>query len=219
VIKQILVTLSLLCFSVACHAGGWYGSGFFINDEGYIATAGHVVQNSKQLLVDYKGKLYKADIVATDYVNDTAIIHIQVQNNAFFPMAKEIHQGETIYVMGYPLPEELGIDLKISQGTILFVGDQIEMSASTCAGNSGGAVVNDSNQVVGILVSGVPMFHQGRCSWLTQSENNKHLIRLADKHGVRIIVSDFRTGSQTRDETGKQAAKDKSVVIIYGSDE
>jgi len=78
-----VISLVLSLFSIASEAAAYQGSGFFIDHNGDIATAGHMVEGKNaQWLVMYEGRVYKAKLIAKSDKSDVAIIHIDVNNTS-----------------------------------------------------------------------------------------------------------------------------------------
>ena len=90
----------------------WSGSGFALGN-GYLVTNYHVVEDAK--IINIKGirgefnNEYSAEVVATDKVNDIAILRINDSSFSGFGTipygvsSKMADVGESIFVLGYPL--------------------------------------------------------------------------------------------------------------------
>lgn len=144
----------------------WSGTGFALNN-GYVVTNYHVVEDAKS--IDISGinedfsVSYKASVVATDKVNDLAIVKISDSRfNGFgaLPYAVETQMaevGDDVFVLGYPLTQTMGDEIKLTNGIISsrtgFQGDAslYQMSAPIQPGNSGGPMFNSKGNVVGVV--------------------------------------------------------------------
>jgi len=98
------------------------GSGFFINDQGFIATNKHVLSDSGNAEIKTSsGNIYKINrIVATDVVGDLVIASTETPANEIFPVAltSSIPDiGEQVIVIGNPLGFE-GLEQTVSDGII-----------------------------------------------------------------------------------------------------
>lgn len=149
----------------------WTGTGFAIGN-GYIVTNNHVVGEAKTISVKgVKGDMntgYTTEVVATDKVNDIAILRISDSRFAGFgtiPYAIQQRMadvGEDVFVLGYPLTEALGNEIKLTNGIISsrtgYQGDisTYQISAPVQPGNSGGPMFDNKGNVIGIVVAGVP---------------------------------------------------------------
>lgn len=149
----------------------WTGTGFAIGN-GYIVTNNHVVGNAKTISVKgVKGDMntsYSAEVVATDNVNDIAILRIcDSQFTGFGTIPYAVQQrmadvGEDVFVLGYPLTQALGNEIKLTNGIVSsrtgYQGNvsTYQMSAPVQPGNSGGPMFDNKGNVIGIVVAGVP---------------------------------------------------------------
>ena len=149
----------------------WSGTGFALNN-GYIVTNAHVVDKAKSILVHgVNGNMsigLTAEVVAIDKTSDLAIIHIT--DNAFtgfgeIPYAinnQMAEVGEDVWVLGYPLTQVLGNEIKLTDGIISsrsgYQGDvsTYQISAPLQPGNSGGPLFDSQGNVVGIVNAGIP---------------------------------------------------------------
>ncbi|MEP1553989.1 MAG: serine protease [Paraglaciecola sp.] len=139
------------------------GSGFQIDLEGNIVTNYHVVSeyvyNPDKFRIEYmandgsEGQLQLVDI---DVVNDLALVRkLQLADEAAFPIASSLpEQGSDIYSLGNP--HDLG--MIVVPGT--FNGlkknsfyQRIHFTGSINPGMSGGPVVNDLGEVMGVNVA------------------------------------------------------------------
>lgn len=139
-----------------------YGSGFFVDDTGYLLTNAHVVRHcgdTRLRLAD--GRTEPALIVAGDEDNDLALLKIRGRNPDFakFRGAPPIRLGESVVVFGYPLSGYLSKSGNLSTGLVASLagaGDneaEMQISAPIQSGNSGGPVVDQSGHVVGVVVA------------------------------------------------------------------
>lgn len=149
----------------------WSGTGWSMGN-GYIVTNNHVVENARTINVKgVNGDLnngYRAKVVATDKVNDIAVLRItdsRFSGNGSIPYSVSSRMadvGEDVFVLGYPLTQALGNEIKLTNGIISsrtgYQGDVAcyQMSAPIQPGNSGGPMFDNKGNVIGIVVAGVP---------------------------------------------------------------
>lgn len=149
---------------------GWSGSGFALT-QGHIVTNYHVVENAKTILVKgIKGDFateYRASVVATDKVNDIAIIKISDDRfKGFGATPYKIKRamsdvGESVWALGYPMVGVMGDEVKFTDGKISArTGIQGDMSVYQISvpiqpGNSGGPLFDNNGNIVGITSSGL----------------------------------------------------------------
>ncbi|MBS1165343.1 MAG: trypsin-like peptidase protein [Proteobacteria bacterium] len=138
------------------------GTGFFVNGDGYLLTNAHVVDGCQDAFVRRgSADITPAAIIAREKTNDLALLKIDGKTAAFgkFRGTPQIRLGDTIVVFGYPLTGYLSSSGNLGTGLVSSLagsGDdvtQMQISAPVQSGNSGGAVVDQSGHVVGIVVA------------------------------------------------------------------
>jgi len=137
------------------------GSGWIIDEVGYIVTNNHVIEGAKSIMVTLAdGRTFPASIVGTDALSDLAVLKVDARNlvKADRGVSSSVRVGEWVLAVGNPLG--LGISAKegivgrvavsipVSSGQTL--DDLIETSAAINPGNSGGPLVNMRGEVIGI---------------------------------------------------------------------
>lgn len=146
----------------------WSGTGFALN-EGCIVTNYHVVENATSIVVigikGDSGIEYEATVIATDKINDIAVLRITDRRfTGFGTIPYKVKTatadvGEDVFVLGYPLTLTMGDELKLTTGVISsktgFQGDvsQYQISAPVQPGNSGGPLFDGKGNLIGIVSS------------------------------------------------------------------
>lgn len=144
----------------------WSGTGFAIAD-GYLVTNYHVINGAKTITIKgVNGELkesYKGYVVASDREHDLAIIKIVDKKFERFDdipycIGKSVPEvGDDIFVLGYPMVNTMGKDVKLTDGIISassgFKGDQsmYQITAAVQPGNSGGPLFDNNGNVIGIV--------------------------------------------------------------------
>lgn len=136
------------------------GSGFFIDPQGYLLTAQHVVDKAKSLEVRLaNGERLPARLIAADSQIDLAIL--KVQSDKELPIlslanSDTIRIGDLAVVLGYPFGRESSMNL----GIISRAGrtypdsagfDFIQTDAGAYSGGSGGPLLNSNGNVIGMI--------------------------------------------------------------------
>lgn len=134
------------------------GSGFFIND-GYLVTNNHVIDGSKFVKVRLiTGREVVGEVVATNAHRDVALIKTEVIGLKGLPVRKtEAVIGAQVFVVGSPLgPDNEGTVTSGIISTYRFENEQrvIQSDAAVSVGNSGGPMMDDTGNVLGITVYG-----------------------------------------------------------------
>lgn len=138
-----------------------YGSGFFISETGLFLTNYHVIENAKQIVLQLQdGKAMCAMVLACDPLRDIAVLaptqETRVKSWLSFSNFENPTVGRRIRVLGYPLPK-LFKGAKFSTGVISrntgFHSDttRMEISAPIQPGSSGSPILNENNEVIGIV--------------------------------------------------------------------
>ncbi|MEX0661981.1 MAG: trypsin-like peptidase domain-containing protein [Balneolaceae bacterium] len=140
------------------------GSGVLISSDGYILTNNHVVEHAVRdgITVTLQDKrTYEARIVGRDPSTDLAVIKVDEQNLPQLTVgnSNQIQVGEWVLAVGNPLRLQstvtagivsaLGRDVQIIDD-ILRIESFIQTDAAINRGNSGGALVNTSGELIGI---------------------------------------------------------------------
>ncbi|MBI5476852.1 MAG: tetratricopeptide repeat protein [Ignavibacteriales bacterium] len=132
------------------------GSGVVLNDKGYVVTNYHVLSGCERLeILHGKEIIPYVDIIGIDVEKDILILKIKEKK---FPAVKigdtkTLKIGQRIYAIGSPM----GLENTISEGIISGLRSYeeinrnfIQITASISHGSSGGAVLNDKGELIGI---------------------------------------------------------------------
>jgi serine protease Do len=136
------------------------GSGFLLDNEGYIVTNNHVVEDADQIKVRLSDEAeYDATIIGRDPKTDLALIKIDAPSKDLKPLqlgdSDTIPVGSWVVAIGSPFGLEQTVTAGIvsAKGRIIGSGpydDFIQTDASINPGNSGGPLLNLKGEVVGI---------------------------------------------------------------------
>ncbi len=146
------------------------GSGFIWDQNGYIVTNNHVVENSQDIRVTFSdGAIVPATVVGTDPNSDLAVINVDRPSEALPPVtmapADNVKVGQLAIAIGNPfglqgsmtlgIISALGRSLPVdssstSQSSGYIIPGIIQTDAPINPGNSGGILVDDQGQVIGV---------------------------------------------------------------------
>ncbi|QUB48038.1 Do family serine endopeptidase [Prevotella sp. oral taxon 475] len=134
------------------------GSGVIISADGYIVTNNHVVEGADQLTVTLNdNREFSARIVGTDKNTDLALIKIDGRNLPTLPIgdSDKLKVGEWVLAVGNPFNFTSTVTAGIVSAKARSLGANgvesfIQTDAAINQGNSGGALVNTSGELVGI---------------------------------------------------------------------
>ena len=144
------------------------GTGFIVDENGYILTNSHVVDNgnSSQITVDlYDGSEYPGTVLWSDSSLDLAIVKIDAKNLQAVELgdSDDVQIGDYAVAIGNPLGRDF--ERSVTQGIISGLDRTItttdgestntmqgllQTDASINSGNSGGPLINSSGEVIGI---------------------------------------------------------------------
>jgi serine protease Do len=134
------------------------GSGFIINQNGYIVTNNHVVDGATQVQVKLSdGRELPAKVVGRDAKTDIALLKVEASGLTVIPLgdSSASQVGEPVMAIGNPF----GLDQTVTTGIVSATGraigsgpydDFIQTDASINPGNSGGPLINARGQAIGI---------------------------------------------------------------------
>jgi len=143
------------------------GSGVIISEDGYIVTNNHVVAGADKVTVVMSDrKSYTGKVVAADPSYDLAVVKIDAKNLPFmlYGNSNDTKIGQWVLAIGYPLyldatvtagiisakSRALGLNRDKTGGTAMAVESFLQTDAAVNPGNSGGALINTSGQLIGI---------------------------------------------------------------------
>ena len=136
------------------------GTGFFVSRKGHIITNYHVIEGCDQNKLLFDGREIKADTLAIDKVNDLAILKASLRPKKVYPVATEdVTLLEDVIIAGYPLGKRVSSAIKTSKGSITALAgykdnfSEFQTDAALNQGNSGGPIINQKGNVVGVAVA------------------------------------------------------------------
>jgi len=150
------------------------GSGFFIDNQGYVITNYHVIASEvdpsyegySHLYIkrdDQEGEKIPAKVIGWDPQMDLALIKTEIRVPYSFSFApKGVYElGESIFAIGSPG----GLEKTLTTGTIsagerylLPMGKSLQVDVPINPGNSGGPLLNQKGQVIGVVFAGIEEF-------------------------------------------------------------
>ncbi len=150
------------------------GSGFIVNEGGYILTNEHVVHDAVKILVILPdGREFEATLINADFMSDVAVLKIEGENLPRVKLgnSEDILIGEDVLAIGNPFGNLLSDEYgrfplpSVSQGIVSAVNrnfraprddmdimyrNMIQTDAAINKGNSGGPLVNFDGEVIGV---------------------------------------------------------------------
>lgn len=139
------------------------GAGFVIDQDGHILTNAHVVEDARALtVVFHDGYEAPADLIGMDTRVDLAIIKVDAARHRLKPVtfgdSDALVVGESVVAIGSPH----GLDATLTRGIISGLNRRLEFDdgatmegaiqtdAMLASGNSGGPLLNQAGEVIGV---------------------------------------------------------------------
>ena len=137
------------------------GTGFFVDTDGYLVTACHVVEEAKSIVVITNNGRFDAKVVAKDNNSDFAILKAQgtMFSSLNIAPSSEVKMGDKVFTIGFPNIDVQGTEAKYTEGSISSLSGinnnfrHFQISVPVQSGNSGGPLMDSNGNVIGIIVS------------------------------------------------------------------
>ena len=136
------------------------GTGFFITDDGYFITNQHVASEGATVQLLTAVGLIAARVVKADKANDLSLLKAEGKFVALPVIASRgVRLGATVFTVGFPNTGLQGFSPKLAKGDIASLAGvrddarHFQISAPIQPGNSGGALVDERGNVVGVVVA------------------------------------------------------------------
>lgn len=134
------------------------GTGFFITEDGYLISNYHVVKDATKVRLLTSQGTVDAQIVQVDAADDLALLKTAGDFTALpIVSSRTATLGGTVATVGFPDPGLQGFYPKLAKGEIAALAGAaddpryFQISVPVQPGNSGGALVDEHGNVVGIV--------------------------------------------------------------------
>ena len=123
-------------------------------------TNNHVIEGCQHVKIHHNGKAIPATVVTYDPQNDLALLKGDFRPSTVLPLSNtrpELLQD--VYVAGYPFGRKISAAIKVTKGivsSLTGIGNnfsQIQTDAALQPGNSGGPILDDKGNVIGVAVA------------------------------------------------------------------
>jgi len=126
-----------------------------------VVTNHHVIAGGREFAVVFgRDRAAPATLITSDAANDVALLRLQGPVPAGLPLASSpVALGQRVFTIGFPHADLLGIEPKVTDGTISSVNGMqddprtLQISVPVQPGNSGGPLLNLRGEVVGVVTS------------------------------------------------------------------
>ena len=198
------------------------GTGFIIDNDGFILTNNHVVEGATKIEVGFfggePGEFYEAELIGRDQLSDSALIALIERPDRDLPVATfgdsdQMEPGDWVMAIGNPFnfahTVTVGVISAIGRPFPVAVGrnqDVLQTDAAINPGNSGGPLLNVRGEVVGINTAIV-----------SDRASNLGIGFAIPINVVRELLPQLRTGKVTRGRIGVQiTAVQREAVEAFG---
>jgi hypothetical protein len=186
------------------------GSGFAVSSIGHVITNYHVIEGCQNVKIHHNGKSIPATIVTFDPKSDLALLKGEFRPSSVFSLSKEKPELlQDVYVAGFPFGRKISTSVKVTKGIISSltgIGNDfsnIQIDAALQPGNSGGPIVNDKGNIVGVAVAKLDL-KQVLKKWGVVPENTNFGIKtsvvknILESKGVSLPLPNARSVSKSK---------------------
>ena len=193
------------------------GTGFFVTADGYVVTNAHVVEGFEDPKVVYgSAEPIAARVLARDVANDLALLKVEADSGHQATLRAGVRIGEEIAAFGYPLQGTLSTGGSFTVGHVSALAGikddsrHIQISAAIQPGNSGGPVVDQCGNVIGVVVAFIREHSKGAAQNVNFAININTLTAFLSSHGVSYST---RTSERTLPSV-ELAEKARSLAVL-----
>jgi S1-C subfamily serine protease len=132
--------------------GGGLCSGAFINEEGIVLTCAHCFaeHTHKIFIKTSSGEVINGVLLNLDPVRDLAAIYTGREDLPFFDLGSPVHIGQRVFAFGSPLGLQNSMSVGYVENVATVDKKLVIHSSFVNPGNSGGPLVNNRGELVGI---------------------------------------------------------------------
>ena len=204
------------------------GTGFFISADGFLVTNEHVVRDAAQIRLVTSAGFISVIVVKVDAANDLALLKAEGRFAAL-PIAasRGVKLGGAVATVGFPNIGLQGFAPKLAKGEIAALsgaGDDaryFQISVPVQPGNSGGALVDEHGNVVGV-VSAKLSAKAALAASGSLPENVNYAVKsgylltfLESMPEVAAKLREPRTAERKFEEIVKDAEQAAVLVLVY----
>ena len=195
------------------------GSGFVINEAGWIMTNGHVVDACTEVRVAGIGP---AQVIHVDEISDLALVFAgpTASGSMLSFRRAPARLAEPVIAVGYPYSDILTPSVRVTDGSVSALGGiagdrrYLQISAPLQPGNSGGPVIDMDGHVVGVASAILPDMEERPTQNVNFALDVQEALRFADGLGLRYDVSDAEDAGPARSIVDVVGEAVESVVYL-----
>lgn len=201
------------------------GSGFTINEDGWIFTNHHVIENSLGLYVVAFTDTDKPDtsaayVIWEDEDLDIAILKANDLKNPPLKISGDdkINQGDEVIIMGFPGSNLNDHEIKVTSGILSSSTEDSTLmtTAPINPGNSGGPAINYNGEVVGQVYAKLVGVNVESTGFL---RNSKYLIQAIEDAKEESISLERATGTDNYEVYKQMCFADAEYIKIHETED
>lgn len=165
------------------------GTGFVINQGGWVLTNAHVVEGCGTVDVVGYGRVLR---IVRDGAEDLAALHlgrsVDVKPLAF--RTRPARLAEPVHAVGFPLSDILSQSVRVTSGTVNALSglgqrqNLIQISAPIQPGNSGGPVIDSAGRVIGVTTATLSESAYDRAQNVNFALPSAEAVRFLEQNGI-----------------------------------
>lgn len=202
------------------------GTGSIVSSSGHIVTAAHVISGATYIEVVTPSGTFSANTESVDVANDIAILKIDTTCKDFVEVlhSRDVRLGQSVSTIGFPNIGIQGHSPKVTQGVISSdngARNDIRMwqiSAPIQPGNSGGPLLDESGNLIGVVVASLSLKVIEATGAVPQNVNyavkSAYLEPLLNSHKL-TIKQNKENVSQKFEDLVESTKKSIVLVLIY----
>ncbi|NOU36525.1 MAG: trypsin-like peptidase domain-containing protein [Kiritimatiellaceae bacterium] len=169
------------------------GSAFLMKDDSgvWLVSNSHVFEHTKSPKISNIKRDEIALPAVIEVATDRDLIRFRVDRTNGLSLAESCNYNQPIYAFGDS--GGAGVLTVLSGNVVAMGSDRLEISSNIIPGNSGGPVINESNQVVG--VSSYLLKPKSLPDWITKdtpfADARRMALRLNDATWVRVDMGKY----------------------------
>ena len=198
------------------------GTGIFVTNDGHLITNAHVVKDCLQIRVGMgSGNFEVGSLVAKDPTNDLALLKVNAKPPKVGALRFGVRVGENVEAFGYPLSQVLATSGNFTTGTVTAVagiGDDsrfYQISAPVQPGNSGGPLLDENGNLVGIVTSKLNVWNEIKAQGDIPENVNFAIKASAAAQFLQDNGIKFQIGEATQAMKGPDIADQAKALSAY----
>lgn len=199
------------------------GTAFLINEQGDFLTSNHVIDRCLVTRLKFKDNVVDAQLHNSSRLLDLAVLQSDVKDKDFLPLRKQeqVNLGEKVVSVSYPLKGVLASSANLTLGNVTskkaLEGSLglFQFSAPIQPGSSGGAIVAENGEVIGVVTSTLNAKSLIKKGVVPQNINfalnGRYVTKFLDTHEITYDVGQ----SEAAEQVNERALASTAQVVCY----